>query len=101
VNSAELIVTIELYSVSGIPSYSLSNVIRFKLNSEILSFLLLSKVKTIFDGSSSAFIVMISSFPAHFMILARLVMLRPSVIGLSALYGSKPLSLRFNETKAT
>ena len=36
-NSADGIVTIEPYSVSGIPSYSLSSVRRFKLNSDTLS----------------------------------------------------------------
>jgi len=101
VNSDELIVAIELYSVSGIPNCSLSKVIKFNENSEIFSFLLLSKMNVIFDGSSSAFMVIISSLPAHFMILARLVMLRPSVIALSALNPVKPLSYKFKETNAT
>jgi len=101
VNSEELIVQIELYSVSGIPNCSLSSVIKFNENSEILSFLLLSNKKVIFDGSSSAFIVIISSFPAHFIILARFVILKPNVYGLSARYVWKPASLRSNDTKAT
>ena len=36
-NSAELIVIMDSYSVSGMPSYSLSMVSRFKINSDTLS----------------------------------------------------------------
>jgi hypothetical protein len=85
VNSELDIVTTELYSVSGIPNYSASNYKRFKLNSENLScslninFLLWdSKVNLMVDGSSSAYKVMTSSFPAHFKILERLSMLKPN-----------------------
>jgi len=77
--------TIELYSVSGIPSYSLSNVIKLKLNSESLSYLLLSNINLIDVGSSSACKVMISSDDAHFNIFARFSILTPRVIGLSHL----------------
>ena len=62
---------------------------------------MLSKRKEIVEGSSSAFMVIISSLPAHFIILERLAISRPRVIGLSALNRLKPSSLRFSETSAT
>jgi len=52
--SADGKVTIELYSVSGIPNYSESSWSKFKLNSENLSFLCPSKVNLMVEGSSSA-----------------------------------------------
>lgn len=54
VNSGDGIVTMELYSVSGMPSDSASNCSKFKLNSEILSCLLDSKMNFKVVGSSSA-----------------------------------------------
>lgn len=89
-NSALDKVTIELYSVSGIPNYSESSYKRFKLNSENLSFsinlilinkilLYPSNVNLIEDGSSSAYKVIMSSFPAHFNILDKFSMLIPLI----------------------
>lgn len=60
-----------------------------------------SKIKVMEEGSSSAFMEMISSLPAHFMILERFWMLRPKVMFLRALKLVKPFSLRFKATRAT
>jgi hypothetical protein len=75
----------ELYSVSGIPNCSLSNCNKFKLNSEIFSCLLPSKISLSVLGSSSHYKVIISSFEAHFKTLAKLSILNPKVMGLSHL----------------
>ena len=90
VNSPAGIVTIELYSVSGIPNDSASNYNKFKLNSDILSYLLDSKMNFNVVGSSSADNVIISSFPAHFKILAKCSMLSPKVYGRSQRYDENP-----------
>lgn len=86
VNSADGIVTIEPYSVSGIPNYSLSRVRRFKLNSDTFSPFLDSNKNLSYDGSSSsAEKVMQSSFPETLRIFDKFSIDNPKVKGLSHL----------------
>ena len=72
------------------PNDSASNYNKFKLNSEILSYLLDSNINFNVVGSSSAYNVIISSLPAQRKILDKWSMLKPSVCGLSHLYDENP-----------
>ena len=94
-------VTTAEYSVSGIPNYSESRCKRFKLNSENLSPFWFSNKKRIVAGSSSHYMVKLSSLEPHFTILTRFSMEIPRDIGRSQRKEAKPDSWRKKDTKAT
>jgi hypothetical protein len=67
------------------PNYSVSILIKLRLNSLTLSYFSFSNVNLIVDGSSSALIVTTSSLPAHLRILLRFSIESPKVRDLSHL----------------
>ena len=101
VNSPELMVMIEVYSVSGMLRCSTSRVMRLRANSVVLPVFWFSNLIFRVLGSWSAWRVIESYGSASFITLHKLAMLMPRTTGWSHLYSSKPSMLKFNDTRAT
>lgn len=84
-NSDEGKVTTDEYSVSGMARCSLSIVMRFRLNSVLLSVFGFSKIIFKWDASWSAYKVIVSELSANFITLAKLLMFTPKTMLVSAL----------------
>ena len=100
-NSPELIVTREVYSVSGIERCSISRVIKLRANSVDLKVFGFSKVILRVLGSYSAWRVIESDGSANFKTFERFEMFMPRTRLVSHLYVSNPSMLRLRETRAT
>mmetsp|Transcript_10524 Transcript_10524/g.29013 ORF Transcript_10524/g.29013 Transcript_10524/m.29013 type:complete len:209 (+) Transcript_10524:180-806(+) len=82
-NSFAGILTVHLYGVSGMPSWSFSMSISLSSKSAIVSLVWPSKTMARLSPSSSAFSVSLSSLFIILKILARLTVLMPSALGRS------------------